>query len=242
MELFLSFLLCDICSMEPAKILIIEDEKRVASFICKGLEEEGFETDIAYDGLIGQKKALSQQYDLIILDLNLPHINGFEVCKEIRNHNTSIPILMLTALGTTEDKLEGFEAGTDDYLVKPFEFKELLARIKVFLKRTNHIVLQNNILKIADLEMNVDEKTVVRSGKNIDLTAKEFQLLEFLIKNKNRVVSRAEMAEKIWDITFDTGTNVIDVYISFLRNKIDKEFSPKLIHTYVGMGYVLKEK
>ena len=228
--------------MESAKILIIEDEKRVSSFICKGLEEEGFETDTAFDGLIGKKKAFSQQYDLIILDVNLPIINGFEVCKEIRNHNASIPILMLTALGTTEDKLEGFDAGTDDYLVKPFEFKELLARVRVFLKRTNHILLQSNILKIADLEMNLDSKTVLRDGKTIELTAKEFQLLEFLIRNKNKVVSRAEIAEKIWDITFDTGTNTIDVYISFLINKIDKEFSSKLIHTHVGMGYILKEK
>lgn len=228
--------------MESARILIIEDEKRVSSFICKGLEEEGFETDTAFDGLIGKKKALSQKYDLIILDVNLPIINGFEVCKEIRNHNTSIPILILTALGTTEDKLEGFDAGTDDYLVKPFEFKELLARVRVFLKRTNHNLLQSNILKIANLEMNLDSKTVLRAGKTIELTAKEFQLLEFLIRNKNKVVSRAEIAEKIWDITFDTGTNIIDVYISFLRNKIDKEFSPKLIHTHVGMGYILKEK
>jgi len=228
--------------MELAKILIIEDEKRVASFICKGLEEEGFETDIAYDGLIGKKKALSQKYDMIILDINLPQMNGFEVCKEIRNHNASIPILMLTALGTTEDKLDGFDAGADDYLIKPFEFKELLARIRVFLKRTNSAMLQSNILKIADLEMNLDTKMVTRAGKNIELTAKEFQLLEFLIKNKHRVVSRAEIAEKIWDITFDTGTNVIDVYISFLRNKIEKGFSSKLIHTHIGMGYILKEK
>ena len=185
--------------------------------------------------------ALSQKYDMIILDVNLPMMNGFEVCKEIRNHNASIPVLMLTALGTTEDKLEGFDAGTDDYLVKPFEFKELLARVRVFLKRTNHQVLQTNILKITDLEMNLDAKTVSRAGKNIELTAKEFQLLEFLMRSKNKVISRAEIAEKIWDITFDTGTNVIDVYISFLRNKIDKGFSSKLIHTHVGMGYILKE-
>jgi two-component system copper resistance phosphate regulon response regulator CusR len=224
-----------------AKILIIEDEKRVASFISKGLDEEGFETEVAYDGLIGKKMALSQRYDMIILDVNLPMINGFEVCKEIRNHNASIPVLMLTALGTTEDKLEGFEAGTDDYLVKPFEFKELLARVRVFLKRTNHVVLQSNILKIADLEMDLDAKTAKRAGRNIELTAKEFQLLEFMLRSKNKVISRAEIAEKIWDITFDTGTNIIDVYISFLRNKIDKGFSSKLIHTHVGMGYVLKE-
>lgn len=228
--------------MEPPKILIIEDEARVASFIRKGLEEEGFETEIAYDGLIGKKMALSKKYDMVILDVNLPHINGFDLCREIRNHNSSIPVLMLTALGTTEDKLEGFNAGTDDYMVKPFDFKELLARVKVFLKRTNNQVLQSNLLKIADLEMDLDSKIVSRAAKKIDLTAKEFQLLEFFLKRKNKVVSRAEIAEKIWNITFDTGTNVIDVYVSFLRNKIDKNFSPKLLHTMVGMGYVLKEE
>lgn len=227
--------------MRLPKILIVEDEKKVASFICKGLEEEGFETDIASDGSVGIKKALSQKYDFIILDLNIPQINGFEVCKEIRKHNTLTPVLMLTALGTTKDKLDGFEAGTDDYLLKPFEFKELLARIKVFLKRTNEKVLHNNILKIADLEMNLETKIVLRSGKSIDLTSKEFQLLEFLLRNKNKVVSRVEIAEKVWNITFDTGTNVIDVYINFLRSKVDKEYPNKLIHTKIGMGFILKE-
>jgi DNA-binding response OmpR family regulator len=228
--------------MESSKILIIEDEKKVASFICKGLEEEGFETDIAYDGLIGKKKALTQKYDLIILDLNIPHVNGFEVCKEIRKQNTLTPVLMLTALGTTKDKLEGFDAGTDDYLLKPFEFKELLARIKVFLKRTSNITFHNDILKIADLEMNLESKTVLRSGKNINLTSKEYQLLEFLLRNKNKVISRVEIAEKVWNINFDTGTNIIDVYINFLRNKVDKTYPNKLIHTKIGMGFILKEE
>jgi DNA-binding response OmpR family regulator len=214
----------------------------VASFICKGLEEEGFETDIAYDGLIGKKKALTQKYDLIILDLNIPHVNGFEVCKEIRKQNTLTPVLMLTALGTTKDKLEGFDAGTDDYLLKPFEFKELLARIKVFLKRTSNITFHNDILKIADLEMNLESKTVLRSGKNINLTSKEYQLLEFLLRNKNKVISRVEIAEKVWNINFDTGTNIIDVYINFLRNKVDKTYPNKLIHTKIGMGFILKEE
>ncbi len=227
--------------MESSKILIIEDEKKVASFLSQGLEEEGFETDIAYDGLIGKKKATSQKYDFIILDLNIPHINGFEVCKEVRKQNTSTPILMLTALGTTKDKLDGFDAGADDYLLKPFEFKELLARIKVFLKRTNHLIPQNSVLKIADLEMNPETKMVMRSGRNINLTSKEYQLLEFLLKNKNKIVSRVEIAEKVWNINFDTGTNIIDVYINFLRNKIDKEFPNKLIHTKIGMGFILKE-
>jgi DNA-binding response OmpR family regulator len=227
--------------MDNPQILIIEDEKRVASFIRKGLEEDGFQVEVAYDGLMGQKMALSSKYDLIILDINLPQINGYEVCKEIRNHNSSIPIIMLTALGTMEDKLEGFDSGSDDYIVKPFEFKELLARVKVFLKRSGNEMQSSNILKMADLEMNLDSKTVYRTGKQIDLSAKEFQLLEFLMRHKNKVVSRAEIAEKVWEITFDTGTNIIDVYVNFLRNKIDKNFSPKLIHTNFGMGYIMKE-
>ena len=227
--------------MDDPKILIIEDEKRVASFIKKGLEEDGFQVEVAYDGLIGKKMALSSKFDIIILDINLPQMNGYEVCKEIRSHNDSIPIIMLTALGTMEDKLEGFDSGSDDYIVKPFEFKELLARVKVFLKRSGSEMQNSNILKLADMEMNLDAKTVSRSGKLIDLTAKEFQLLEYLLKHKNKVVSRAEIAEKVWDITFDTGTNIIDVYVNFLRNKIDKNFSPKLIHTNFGMGYIIKE-
>ena len=227
--------------MDNPQILIIEDEKRVASFIKKGLEEDGFQVEVAYDGLIGKKMALASRYDLIILDINLPQINGYEVCKEIRNHNTSIPIIMLTALGTMEDKLEGFDSGSDDYIVKPFEFKELLARVKVFLKRSGNDMQSSNILKMADMEMNLDAKTVSRSCKHIDLTAKEFQLLEYLMRHKNKVVSRAEIAEKVWEITFDTGTNIIDVYVNFLRNKVDKNFSPKLIHTNFGMGYIMKE-
>jgi len=227
--------------MDNPQILIIEDEKRVASFIKKGLEEDGFHVEVAYDGLMGKKMALASKYDLIILDINLPQINGYEVCKEIRNHNASIPIIMLTALGTMEDKLEGFDSGSDDYIVKPFEFKELLARVKVFLKRSGNEMQSSNILKMADLEMHLDAKTVYRAGKQIDLSAKEFQLLEFLMRHKNKVVSRAEIAEKVWEITFDTGTNIIDVYVNFLRNKIDKNFSPKLIHTNFGMGYIMKE-
>ncbi len=227
--------------MDNPQILIIEDEKRVASFIRKGLEEDGFHVEVAYDGLMGKKMALSSKYDLIILDINLPQINGYEVCKEIRNHNSSIPIIMLTALGTMEDKLEGFDSGSDDYIVKPFEFKELLARVKVFLKRSGNEMQSSNVLKMADLEMNLDSKTVYRAGKQIDLSAKEFQLLEFLMRHKNKVVSRVEIAEKVWEITFDTGTNIIDVYVNFLRNKIDKNFSPKLIHTNFGMGYIMKE-
>jgi two-component system copper resistance phosphate regulon response regulator CusR len=227
--------------MAGTQILVIEDDRRVASFIRKGLEEDGFQVDVAYDGLIGKRMALASLYDLIILDINLPQMNGYEVCKEIRNHNASVPVIMLTAMGTMEDKLEGFDSGSDDYMVKPFEFKELLARVRVFLKRSGSPGASSNILKLADVEMNLDSKTVKRSGELIELTAKEFQLLEFLLRNKNKVVSRAEIAEKVWEITFDSGTNIIDVYVNFLRNKIDKNRSPKLIHTQVGMGYIIKE-
>ena len=227
--------------MESTKILIIEDELKVADFIKKGLEEKSYIADIAYDGLTGKNRTLSENYNLIILDINLPVINGYDVCKAIRKHNNNIPILMLTAMGTTDDKIKGFDSGADDYLLKPFEFRELLARIKALLKRSSGNINQNNILSIDNLEINIDRKTVKRGNTEIELTAKEFSLLEFLLINKGRVLSRAEIAEKIWDITFDTGTNVIDVYINFLRKKIDADFKTKLIHTKVGMGYILKE-
>jgi DNA-binding response OmpR family regulator len=223
------------------KILIIEDEPKVTSFIKKGLEVNEFKTETAYDGEIGLRKALSKNYDAIILDINLPKINGFDVCKQIRERDTRVPILMLTALGTTSDKVTGFNIGADDYLVKPFEFEELLVRIKALLKRTQPELLSDSLLKIADLEMDINSKTVKRAEKKIELTAKEFTLLEYLLRNKGRVLSRTDIAEKIWDITFDTGTNIIDLYIFYLRKKIDKDFSPKLIHTHVGMGYILKE-
>jgi DNA-binding response OmpR family regulator len=174
------------------------------------------------------------------MDLMIPYINGLELCKTLRADGVKTPVLMLTALGTTDDKVTGLDAGADDYLVKPFEFKELLARLRALTKRYTDNVQEIKVLGIADLEMNLDEKSVRRSGKQIDLTAKEFGLLEYFLKNKNRVISRTEIAEKVWDIHFDTGTNVIDVYINFLRKKIDKEFTPKLIHTMVGMGYVMK--
>jgi two-component system, OmpR family, copper resistance phosphate regulon response regulator CusR len=224
------------------KVLIIEDEPKVASFIKKGLEEHSFEANIAYDGLIGKKMANNGTYDIIVLDINLPYMNGFEVCKAIREVNTKVPILMLTALSATDDKVTGFDSGADDYLVKPFEFKELMARIKALTKRSAFSGNPGTLLKVADLEMDMETKTVKRAGKKIDLTAKEFSLLEFLLRNKGKSVTRAAIAEKVWDITFDTGTNVIDVYVNFLRKKVDKDFNQKLIHTQVGMGYILKEE
>jgi DNA-binding response OmpR family regulator len=226
---------------DELSILLVEDEKKIADALQKGLSEQQFHVEVAYDGLIGKKLFEAYPFHLIILDLNLPGLNGYELCKFIRNRNEKIPVIMLTALDTTEDKIEGFEAGADDYIVKPFDFKELLVRIKALLKRIYQQVHTSNALRVSDLVMNLDSKEVSRSGKSIALTAKEFQLLEYLIRNKNRVVSRMDIALNVWDIDFDTKTNVIDVYVNFLRRKLDKDFSPKLIHTHVGMGYILKD-
>ncbi|PKP20719.1 MAG: DNA-binding response regulator [Bacteroidetes bacterium HGW-Bacteroidetes-21] len=228
--------------MKNQNVLIIEDEIKVSSFIKKGLEEQGFLVDVSYDGTLGLQMALSYQYCMLIVDLNLPGMNGYEVCKEIRKTDQKVPILILTALGTTENKITAFDIGADDYIVKPFEFRELVARIRALLKRSQMSSLTSNSMTVADLSINIDSRTVRRAGKKIDLTAKEFALLEYLIRNKGRVISRSELAEKIWDITFDTGTNVIDVYVNFLRKKIDHGFAIKLIHTHIGAGYVLKEE
>lgn len=227
--------------MSDIRILIVEDHVKMADSICKGLEENGFRTEVAYDGFIGKRMAETNEYNLIILDVNLPQINGYELCAGIRIKNPDVPIIMLTALGSTEDKLLGFEKGADDYIVKPFEFRELLARIKALLKRAQTDIQSHTVLKIADLTMDLDSKTVSRGEVNIELTAKEFALLEYLIKNKGKVISKADIADKIWNINFDTGTNVIEVYVNFLRKKIDRNFPVKLIHTHIGMGYVLKE-
>ncbi|RFM33276.1 response regulator transcription factor [Chitinophaga silvisoli] len=226
------------------RILVVEDEIKVANAVKKGLEENGFEVDVAYDGRMGKSLGASNNYDLVILDLNLPHANGYEVCEVIRRRNNRIPIIMLTALGGMEDKMQAFELGADDYLVKPFDFRELLARIRVFLKRAGSEVQQNSQYKIviADLEIDREKKEVTRSGKKIPLTAKEYQLLEFLALHKGKVISKLVIAEKVWDIDFDTGTNVIEVYMNFLRKKIDKDFENKLLHTKTGMGYYLAEE
>lgn len=228
--------------MEEIRILIVEDEKKIATTLKKGLTEYDYYVDLAFDGLIGKRLFLANAYDLIILDVNLPGLNGYELCKIIRNHNQLVPVIMLTAMTTTDDKIEGFDSGTDDYIIKPFEFKELLVRIRALLKRTlNRQLPTGNILKVGSLEMNLDTKEVKRENRVISLTAKEFQLLEYFMRNRNRVLSRADIAVSVWDIDFDTKTNVIDVYVNYLRNKIDRHFSTKLIHTHVGMGYILKE-
>ena len=223
-------------------ILVVEDEAKVATFIKKGLQTQSFEAVIANDGEEAKTLFTSHKFDLIILDLNLPDMSGLDVCKYIRSHNSQVPILMLTALGTVADKLSGFEVGTDDYMVKPFDFMELLVRVKALLKRTETIQQPIEKLRIADLELDLGEKVARRGGNVFDLTAREFNLLEYLMRNNGRVVSKVDIAEKVWDINFDTGTNFVEVYINYLRNKVDKAFPNKLIHTVVGMGYMMKSK
>ena len=227
---------------DEINILIVEDEKKIADTLRYGLNENGYNAEVAYDGLLGLRMFNNRAFHLVIVDINLPGMNGYELCKAIRSQNETIPVIMLTAMSSLPDKVEGYNAGTDDYLTKPFEFKELLLKIRVLLKRIHLHAPVGTILKAADLEMNLDSKEVKRQDKIINLTAKEFQLLEYLLKNKNRVLSRADIAVNVWEVDFDTNTNVIDVYINYVRNKIDKGFTHKLIQTQVGMGYVLKEK
>lgn len=229
--------------MAERKILIVEDERKIADTLKQGLTEYGYYTEAAYDGIIGKRFLMSRTFDLVILDINLPGINGYELCKLIRSRDSGMPIIMLTSMSTLNDKIEGYNAGADDYLVKPFEFRELIMKIRALLKRTlNEHLPVGNILRANGLEMNLDSKEVTRDGQKINLTAKEFQLLEYFLRNKNRVLSRADIAVSVWDIDFQTNTNVIDVYVNYLRNKIDKQFPDKLIQTHVGMGYILKEK
>ncbi|HEU4471186.1 MAG TPA: response regulator transcription factor [Flavisolibacter sp.] len=228
--------------MEDRRILLVEDEQKIADTLKLGLQEHGYSVEAAYDGSIGLKLFGSQPFSLVVLDINLPGLNGYELCKHIRAANPGVPVIMLTALNSLNDKIEGYDAGADDYIIKPFEFRELLMKIRALLRRSaSQVVPVGNLLKAADLEMNLDTKQVKRAGRLISLTAKEFQLLEYLMRNKNRVLSRADIAINVWDIDFDTNTNVIDVYINYVRNKIDKQFDQKLIQTQVGMGYVLKE-
>ena len=228
--------------MEERNILIVEDEVRIADTLRIGLTENGFDVEVAYDGRLGYKLFQSRPFNLVVLDINLPILSGYELCKLIRADNRDIPVIILTALSGLDDKIEGYDAGADDYIIKPFEFRELLMKIRVLLRRSgNGHVAVGNILRAADLQLNLDTKEVRRGGNVINLTAKEFQLLEFLVRNKNRVVSRADIAINVWEIDFDTNTNIIDVYINYVRNKVDKPFERKLIQTLVGMGYILKD-
>jgi DNA-binding response OmpR family regulator len=224
----------------PVRILFVEDEPKLGASVRNELIEQGYDVDLAYDGRIGESLFKSAAYDLILLDINLPYINGLELCRRFREADREVPILMLTALGELDDKMDAFSAGADDYLVKPFHLRELLARLKVFLKRRQLNIQFEEKLTVADLEIDFSAKSVTRAGKNINLTAKEFSLLELLARSRGRVLSKNEIAEKVWEMALDTSMNTIEVYISFLRNKIDKDFEPKLIHTKQGFGYYLK--
>lgn len=224
------------------KILVVEDEPKTLQAIRQGLEESQYEVDIAYDGLIAKRLALKNSYAAIITDVIIPGLNGFELIRQLRAQGVTTPILLLTALGETGDKVMGFDAGTDQYLTKPFQFAELLARVRSLTKRSTQVAMTAQMLRFAGIEMNLDAKTVRRDGQPIDLTAREFALLEYLLRNQGRVLSKVDIAERVWDLNFDAGTNVVEVYINYLRKKIDKDFSKKLIHTQFGMGYVLKEE
>ncbi|KQR70612.1 response regulator transcription factor [Pedobacter sp. Leaf176] len=223
-------------------LLLVEDEPSVISVISRGLTDEGFTVSVAPDGLIGKHMALENSFDLIILDIMLPGINGLELCKIIKEQKPNTPIIMLTALGTTENVVNGLDNGADDYLIKPFKFAELFARIRTLLRRFSGMASNDQIINIADLQINLSAKTVKRDNKDIVLTATEYRLLEFMAKNKSKILSRIDILESVWDIDFNLGTNVVDVYVNYLRKKIDKNADQKLIHTAVGLGYVLREK
>jgi DNA-binding response OmpR family regulator len=222
-------------------ILVVEDDERIAMLVKRSLEEAGYEVMVAFDGGVGKNFLLQKPCDLLVLDLILPTFTGLELCKEAKKIFPALPILMLTALGTTDDKIDGFQAGADDYLVKPFDLRELLVRISALLRRSQTLILsKNNILRYGGIEMDLDQKTVTCNGTDIILTPKEFNLLAYMLENPERMLSKSEISEKVWGIHFDTGTNFIDVYINYLRKKIDKTFNIKLIHTKSGMGFMLR--
>lgn len=230
------------------KIILIEDESSVVSFIKKGLQELDYNISVAFDGKTGIKMAEDNDFDLIILDIMLPDINGLEVCKEIRKKNKTVPILFLTALDSSENIVLGLESGGDDYLVKPFKFIELVARIKSLLRRSSHSngsdtveINDENIYQFSDLKVNDYTKKVSRSGNDISLTSTEYKLLLYFLNNPEKVISRAEILEAVWGVNYELGTNVVDVYVNYLRKKLDSQDDDKLIHTVIGMGYVLKK-
>jgi DNA-binding response OmpR family regulator len=231
--------------MKVISILLIEDELDVVNFVKKGLGEESFEVSVALNGVDGLEMASNNQYDIILLDIMIPEKNGIEVCKEIRFKGIQTPILFLTALNTPDNIALGLNLGADDYLVKPFKFNELIARINAILRRLNLEKKGSQVSQakyfLSNMVFDDDAKKVSRNGKEISLTPTEYRLLFTLLKNKGKVLSRIELLENAWDISFNLGTNVVDVYINYLRKKIDTDFEPKLIHTVVGMGYILKE-
>lgn len=222
------------------QICLVEDEQKVSAFICKGLEEHGYGVKTAGDGESARNLFKNGQFDLLILDVMLPDTSGVELCRQVRETNPEVPILMLTALNQVHDKVSGLKAGADDYLVKPFHFSELLARIEALLRRNKNRE-GNHQLTFDDLKLDTWSKTAERAGKQIALTAKEYTLLELFMRNPNKILSREYIAEQVWEIGFDTGTNFIDVYVNYLRKKVEKDFKSKLIHTVIGMGYILKQ-
>jgi two-component system, OmpR family, copper resistance phosphate regulon response regulator CusR len=221
-------------------ILLIEDEQKTVQSLKQGLEEHSWTIDVALNGNDGLQIALSQSYDVIVSDIMMPGISGLELCKVLREKGYKTPILLISALNQTDDKVLGLEAGADDYLAKPFELKEFIARIKALARRQGDVFKKSNLLVFGDVELNFDTKIALRNNINLKLTPKEFSLLEYFIRNQGRVLSKTEIAEKVWDIDFDTGTNIIEVYVNYLRNKLDKGFDKKLIHTQFGQGYILK--
>lgn len=228
--------------MAMKTILIIEDEQRLARNIGQTLTDEGYRTTLAFDGQLGLQQALAGNFDLIILDINLPNLNGLEICRQLRMSHAQLPIIMLTALGEIDDKVAGLQRGADDYMVKPFDLRELLARVAACLRRTTLLPAPqpDDILCVADLELNRTTHRVRRGGTVINLTAKEFALLDYLMQNTGRVLSKKDLTERIWQLHFDPGTNVVEVYINYLRKKVDKDFAIKLIQTRPGLGYLLE--
>ncbi len=222
-------------------ILLVEDEPSIANVIAKGLREAGYNVSTAPDGNIGFQMAVNHSYDLYILDIMLPGMNGLELCRMLRKAKDNKPVLMLTALGTTENIVTGFEKGADDYLVKPFKFAELLARLRALLRRADGNISEESKLKISDLELDQDAKIVRRNNTEVSLTSTEYRMLEYFLKNQRKVISRMDLLENVWGVDFNMATNVVDVYVNYLRKKIDKDFEPKLIHTVIGMGYILKD-
>lgn len=222
------------------KLLIVEDEPNLLSIIRKGLSEKNNEVSVALDGTTALEMILNYNFDVVILDIMLPDINGIEICRRLRAAKNFVPILLLTALGTTENIVTGLNSGADDYLVKPFKFSELEARIAALARRANQEHKPNDLIQIDDLEIDTKAKSVKRNGETIQLTAKEFKLLYYLAKNAETILSREKILDNVWDINFDMNTNVVDVYINYLRNKIDKPYQNKLIHTIKGLGYIIK--
>lgn len=222
-------------------ILIVEDERKTANTLKKGLTESGYEVDVVYDGAAGLAQLGDKEYQLIISDIVMPKVSGLDLCKRVRAVQPNVPILLLTALDSKDDLVTGFDAGADDYLTKPFDFRELLVRVRGLLKRYNMVGEVADVLRFADLEINVKSKEVKRAGLVVALTALEFKLLEYFMRKPNTVINRMELARNIWNLDFETGTNIVEVYINYLRNKVDKPFGKKLIHNLHGMGYILKE-